>query len=311
MKKEGVIIGIESTAHTLSIVAITRDKRIVLEKNNFFFPEEGMIPSLVSKNHREVYTHWRPHITQGLKLYTVELVGYSSSIGFSCGLKLAKDIAEDLKEIYGCSLIACPHNEGHLEMVKATFEEEVNSGLYVYVSGSNTQVCYFEGTHITPYFETADIAVGNLFDKFTREAGLGAPGGPIVEKLAESYVGELERLPYPLKQGRFYFSGLLEWLRKQTWDIYKKSFCLQEFVFRAIGDAVERLFYILTGTKNVNYLLFSGGVCQNKKLVSMLLKTASYLGLISQDLETPKYHGDNGLMISLLALKKASKNSKF
>lgn len=305
-------MGIESTAHTLGIALTTIEGELLSERKNIYFPETGLIPLEVTRKHREIYSEWRSSLLLELSEFKIAAIGYSSYIGFESGLELAKEIATDIQKETGGVLLPCPHNLAHLEMSKSSFKEPIERGLYVYVSGSNTQISFFEGDTVTPLIETQDIALGNLLDKFARVEGIGAPGGPLIENLARNHSGPLESFPYPLRQGRIDFSGLIEWLSLRDWDLSKKAYHLQEYTFRSVCEAVERSYYLLRNQGVlVDHLLFSGGVCCNNSLSHKLQEIGNLLGLNCKDLVEPRYHGDNGLMIALLARKKLSRNSMF
>ncbi|MGH2343962.1 MAG: tRNA (adenosine(37)-N6)-threonylcarbamoyltransferase complex transferase subunit TsaD, partial [Chloroflexota bacterium] len=55
-----------------------------------------------------------------------------------------------------------------------------------------------------------DDAAGEAFDKVGRGLGLGFPGGPAIQRIAEGYEGDLPRLPRAWLRGTydFSFSGL-------------------------------------------------------------------------------------------------------
>ena len=59
--------------------------------------------------------------------------------------------------------------------------------------------------------KTQDDALGEAFDKTAKILGLCYPGGPLIEKIASLWVGELLQLPIPLKKHagyNFSYSGL-------------------------------------------------------------------------------------------------------
>ena len=128
--------------------------------------------------------------------------------------------------------------------------------------------------------ETRDDAIGESFDKVARLLGLGYPGGPIIEKLAKDYKGELINLPRPMKYTKdfdFSFSGLktavLYTVRKEKKidNNFKKqiSASFQEAAFDVV------IYKTLKAVKQykVKTLTLAGGVSANKALTLEFQKT--------------------------------------
>jgi N6-L-threonylcarbamoyladenine synthase len=96
-------------------------------------------------------------------------------------------------------------------------------------SGGHAELVRAEEDRIVPIARTRDDAPGEAFDKVARRAGLGYPGGPIVDRIAARGNGSR----YPLPIGRpgdgsndFSFSGL-------------KTAMLRELGRRGVGGAVS------------------------------------------------------------------------
>ena len=89
------------------------------------------------------------------------------------------------------------------------------------VSGGHTHLFRFSGPRIDRLARTRDDAAGEAFDKVAKMAGLGYPGGPVVDRLARR--GRAER-PFPIphfKDGSldFSFSGLKTSVRERLAEI--------------------------------------------------------------------------------------------
>jgi N6-L-threonylcarbamoyladenine synthase/protein kinase Bud32 len=165
----------------------------------------------------------------------------------------------------------------------------------LYVSGGNSQVIVFDAGRYQVFGETLDIATGNMLDQFARQTGLGHPGGPRVEKLANksrNYV----KLPYTVKGMDLAFSGLLTAaLRKYEAGKSMEDVCfsLQETAFAMLVEVTERA---LAHAKKKEVLLV-GGVAANQRLREMLsIMTKEHYAEFF--MPPPEYCGDNGAMIA-------------
>ena len=146
----------------------------------------------------------------------------------------------------------------------------------LYVSGGNTQVIAFARGRYRVFGETLDIGVGNLLDKFAREAGLPFPGGPILEKLAREG-RTLVPLPYSVKGMDVAFSGMLTaalTFRKQGTSMEDLAFSIQEVAFAMLTEVTERAMAHLDNPE----ILLGGGVARNKRLQEMVGRMAADRG---------------------------------
>ena len=127
--------------------------------------------------------------------------------GVMVGLSFGKAVAL----ARGLPLVAVNHLEGHA--VSARLAAEVGYPfLLLLVSGGHCQLLAVAGVgDCRRLGSTIDDAAGEAFDKIAKTLGLPYPGGPALEKLAES--GDAERFTLPrMLLGRkdcdFSFSGL-------------------------------------------------------------------------------------------------------
>ncbi len=116
----------------------------------------------------------------------------------------------------GLPFIAVNHLEGHALTARFTHDLAFPY-LLLLVSGGHCQLLAVEGVgRYQRYGTTIDDAVGEAFDKAAKLLGLGYPGGPAVERAAESGDPAGIALPRPML-GRpgsdFSFSGLKTALR--------------------------------------------------------------------------------------------------
>ncbi len=139
-------------------------------------------------------------------------------------------------------------------------------GRLLYLSGGNTQVIGYAHGRYRVFGETLDIGIGNMLDKFGREAGLGFPGGPKLEALAEG--PELEPLPYSVKGMDMAFSGLLTAALRKLADgmpLPRLAYAIQETAFAMACEVAERALAHTGKTE----LVLGGGVACNARLREM------------------------------------------
>ncbi len=117
------------------------------------------------------------------------------------GLSFAKALAYQLK----IPLIGVNHLEGHLA---ANFigKPLPKSFIGLIVSGGHTELTYHRNGAIKILGSTVDDAVGEAYDKSAKLLGLGYPGGPVMDKLAQKGNPKAFRFTRPKQKGRFDFS---------------------------------------------------------------------------------------------------------
>lgn len=138
--------------------------------------------------------------------------------GLIAGLMEAKAIAAALDK----PLYTINHLEGHALTARLT-DRIAFPYLLLLVSGGHTQIIAVEGVgRYRRYASTIDDALGEAFDKTAKLLGLPHPGGPSVEKWAESGDSSRFSLPRPLKGAErpdFSFSGLKTAVRQLSNEI--------------------------------------------------------------------------------------------
>ena len=262
------VLGIESTAHTFGVAVLDFEGKILSNVTDSYVTDKGgMIPLEVRKHHEEVSGKLFRDALNIAKISEgdIEFVAFSNSPGLApClleGMKFSKEIAKRLN----VPIVSVNHCIAHLEIGEVTGAE---NPVLLYASGANTQIISYESGRYRVFGETLDLGVGNFIDTFARYAGLGFPGGPQIEKLAEKSSGKLIELPYSIKGMDVSFSGLqtkLKNLLDKGISINELSYSLQETVFAMLVEASERAL-AHTGKKE---LLLGGGVACNSRLQEM------------------------------------------
>jgi universal protein Kae1 len=289
-------LGIESTAHTFGIGIVSFDGKILANAKESFTTEKGgLIPNEVARHHEQIKDKVLSDALAkaGIKLEEISLVAYSRGPGLTPAiLAVGQKMAVELAKKLNVPIVGVNHSVAHLSI--GNLVTGAKDPVYLYVSGPNTQVIALAGGRYRIFGETLDIGLGNLLDKFARDAGLGFPGGPKIEELAKG--GKYAELPYAVKGMDVSFSGILtkaEHLLKKGTSVNDLCFSLQETCFAMLAEVAERAM-AHTGKKE---LLLIGGVAANKRLKEMLEKMCSARG--AKFYAVPlEYSGDQGAMIA-------------
>jgi N6-L-threonylcarbamoyladenine synthase len=294
-----MIVGIESTAHTFGIGIVSKGEVLCNVREMYTTESGGIIPMESAKHHAEIAEDvWKKALSEAkIEEKDIIAIAFSKSPGLApClieGMKFSKKKVQELK----IPLIPVNHCVAHLEIGGITGAKDP---VLLYASGANTQIIAYEAGKYRVFGETLDIGIGNFIDNFARHLGIGFPGGPKVQELAEkSNEKNYIELPYKLKGMDVAFSGILTKLKqmKESGKYSDEDLCfsLQETVFSMLIEASERAL-AHTGKKE---LLLGGGVGCNSRLQEMCEIMCKERGCKFFVPERPLLV-DNGAMIAYL-----------
>jgi len=261
------VLGIESTAHTFGVGVVKNGKVLANIKRTYTTNKGGIIPLDAAKFHQknkyEIY--FEALNAAKIQESEVEVISFSQGPGLSpClleGMKFAKELSKKLKK----PLVPVNHCIAHLEIGELTGAKDP---VMLYTSGANTQIIAYASGKYRVFGETLDIGVGNFIDTFARYAGIGFPGGPVIQKLAEKSRDYIE-IPYKVKGMDIALSGILtnlkQKLESEKFRLADLAYSMQETVFAMLVETAERAL-AHTGKKE---LLLGGGVACNSRLQEM------------------------------------------
>ncbi len=290
-------LGIETTAHTFG-AGVSTEKKILSNELSMYKTERGgMLPREAADHHYQ--NAWRiiNNALKNAKTSPSELdcIGFSQGPGMGAPLRIGAAIARYLSLKHKKPLVGVNHCIAHLVIGKLL---KAKDPVMLYVSGANTQVIALDEGRYRIFGETLDNGVGNMLDAFARSAGIGFPGGPVIEKLAlkgKRYV----KLPYTVKGMDISVGGLLTNLKQKLGKHKLEDLChsLQETLFSMLVEVSERAM----AHCNKKNLLLTGGVAANKRLQEMCKKMcrARNARLFAPPTNLAR---DNGAMIAYTAL---------
>ncbi len=287
-----IVLGIESTAHTLGI-GVVEDGEILSNVFHTFKPEKGkgLLPRDVADHHVNVFPLVLKESLKkaGVSIKDIDLIAFSQGPGIGAPLKISLVAAKYLGLKYNIPIIGVNHCFAHLKISEHL--TGLKNPLYVYTSGGNTQIIVEkDGFHILG--ETLDIGIGNLFDTFLRDVGLEGHGS-ILEKLARR--GLYIPLPYSVKGLDLVFSGLLTEASKKlkTNKIEDVAYSLMMTSFSMVVEVAERALLL----EDKDSLIVCGGVAQNKTFQKML-KIMCEENEVKFGVAPNEFNRDNGAMIA-------------
>ncbi|MFP3950237.1 MAG: KEOPS complex N(6)-L-threonylcarbamoyladenine synthase Kae1 [Candidatus Micrarchaeia archaeon] len=301
-----LVLGIESTAHTLGI-GVCRNGKILSNAQNIYKPKnEGIVPRKAADHHAEVF----PEVlssslsSAGISMGELDLVAFSQGPGIGAPLAVGCTAAKYLSFKYSKPLVGVNHPYAHVKI--AEHLTGIKNPLVLYVSGGNTQILAEEESGFRIFGETLDIGLGNLFDTFAREAGMAYAHGSALEKLARG--GRYVKLPYTVKGTNLSFTGLQTAAARALREHPARdvAYSLMETAFSMCCETLERALF-LTRRRGI---IVCGGVAQNRRLRSMLHILAKEDG-VKFGVAPDEYNRDNGAMIAyaggLIYKKKGTK----
>lgn len=302
-----IVLGIESTAHTLGIGIVNAKGDILTDIKSVYTPVKGGIhPREAAECHQAASLELlRDALKQAQVTFEqVEAIAFSQGPGLPPALRIGAVMARSLALSLDIPLVGVNHPHAHIE--QARYFCQTKNPLVIYLSGGNTQITTLEGGRYRIFGETLDIALGNMLDMFAREANLSHPGGPKIEQLAKKAKGNYVELPYTVKGMDLAFSGLLtaaKRLLQEGTSLEVVCFSLQETAFAMVAEVAERA---LAHTRR-DELMVTGGVAANARLREMLQIVATEHSARFASVP-PKYAGDNGSMIAYTGLLLAQKD---
>lgn len=212
-----IIMALESSCDETA-VAIVRDGQEILANQIRSQIEAhkvygGVVPELASRAHLEAI---HPLIQAALDEAQVDWsqidgLAVTQGPGLSGALVVGMTTAQSLSWLLDKPLMGVNHLEGHIYANFLAFGEQVQFPLLVLlVSGGHTLLLEMRAHgdyHLVG--QSRDDAIGEAYDKVSRLLGLGYPGGPIIDRLAQS--GNPRAFDFPRSMPGtwdFSFSGL-------------------------------------------------------------------------------------------------------
>ena len=208
------ILGIETSCDETS-ASICIDGKIlsnIIANQSVHEKYGGVVPELASRAHIQ---NILPVIdtaidTAGCTNESLDAIAFTQAPGLIGSLLVGSQFAKSLALSMNVPLITVHHMQAHVIANLIADPKPNFPFLCLTVSGGHTQIVLCESPFAMQVLgETIDDAAGEAFDKSAKLLGLPYPGGPLVDKYAQSGNAERFNFPEPQIPGlNFSFSGL-------------------------------------------------------------------------------------------------------
>lgn len=174
----------------------------------------GVVPEVASRGHLKNLPKLFNEFFQSTKIKIEEIafIAVSCRPGLIGSLLIGSSFAKGLAWSLGKKVYGIDHLEAHLLSPLIDNRELKMPYLCYLVSGGHSMAVIVK--EVGDYHllgKTQDDALGEAFDKVAKILGFQYPGGPIVEKVAKKWKGDLLELPIAYKDKSHYnfsYSGL-------------------------------------------------------------------------------------------------------
>lgn len=320
-------LGIESSCDETSAAIVDNNKNILSHIIYSQIPEHqkygGVVPELAARAHiLAIDDVIRLTLERaGKTIDDIDIVAATAGPGLIGGVLVGWMAATGIANATNKPLVAVNHLEGHalVPRLKATSATDSATNLDVefpyllmLASGGHCQILLVRGVGKYELIgQTLDDSAGEAFDKIAKMLGLGYPGGPVVDKRAQSGDAKRFHFPRPLcdKPGcDFSFSGI-KTAARMLLDKTEQSEINEQFIndfcasFQiAVVDCIinrltnslhdERVKKIMPKT-----LVVAGGVAKNSAIRNAMEKLATDFNM---QFAAPPMNlcTDNGAMIA-------------
>lgn len=303
-----IILGIESSCDE-SAASICKDGKIlsnVVSSQKVHNNYGGVVPEIASREHDRLLNHLvvKSINEANISLNNIEGIGVTKGPGLAGTLLTGVSFAKGFSQSINVPIIGINHLEAHIYANFLAYPKLEYPLVCLLVSGGHTQIWYIKNIFDYELLgDTRDDAAGEAFDKGSRILGLGYPGGPVIEKIANKGNSDAINFPRALMEKdnlEFSFSGLKTSLlylvkKEQLFDVEDIVASYQ----KAILDVLVTKFLRAINIKKVNTCIIAGGVAANnclRRLVNDRLNNRINVYYPDINLCT-----DNAAMIAFLA----------
>ena len=307
-----IILGIESSCDETAAAVCINGKIIssIAQSQEIHSQFGGVVPEIASREHDSQinYIVHRALEDAECTFKDINSIAVTYGAGLLGSLLVGLNYAKGLAIGLNIPFIGVNHLEGHLYASFIPSSDLKYPYICLLVTGGHTQIWEVRkaGVYIL-HSTTVDDAAGEAFDKGARILGLGYPGGPEIEKIAEkgdpfSYPFTIPKIKnYPLN---YSFSGLktaiLYKTREMSEDEREKNLAniaasYQEVIIETLLDRLKKVIH-KTGISNIS---ITGGVSAN-------IRFREKASILSRNYNTQlyfppiEYCTDNAAMIAMV-----------
>jgi len=323
----GTVLGIESSCDETAVALLRENtllSSVVLSQTKTHKPYGGIVPELASREH---VNNLIPLLRTGLKqaklgLKDIDAIAVTSGPGLIGALLVGLSFAKGLAYALNIPYYGVNHLEGHLLSPFLEPHAPPFPYLGLLVSGGHTAL--YEVKDFGSYTclgTTRDDAVGECYDKVARLLGLGYPGGPALDKLAQKGNPQAIDLPHRV-MGKdsldFSFSGIKTAVANKV-DKHKRSHQnkLTSAWLNDMASSFQAACVDILSSKTQRaaeqsgsqHIVVTGGVAANQGLRQRMQSLAQAKGW-QVYFPSLKYCTDNAAMIALAGQQHLKKGER-
>ena len=309
-----IVLGIETSCDDTAAAICSNGKILsnLVSSQKIHQSYGGVVPELASREHDRLlnFLVCNAIVEAGVSLQNIDGIAVTQGPGLAGTLLTGVCFSKGLAQGLDIPVIGINHLEAHIfaRFIDKSYVEF--PFICLLVSGGHTQIWIIkEFDNFKLLGESRDDAAGEAFDKGARILGLGYPGGPHIEKMAEN--GDPHAIKFPKSfmnsnSIEFSFSGLktsLLYFMNNSKSSNEKV--LIEDVAASYQEAIidvliHKLKQSLDQT-NVRTCVIAGGVAANNRLRR---KAQNILDGISIHFPDINYCTDNAAMVAYLGEQK-------
>lgn len=315
-----IILGIDTSCDDTAAAVVENGTKvisnIVSTQTEIHTKYGGIVPELASRKH--IQTIWpvvdEALMVSGIRLEDLAGVAVCHGPGLIGSLLVGCSFAKALCYSKGIPFLAVNHLEGHIFSVFLEESKPVFPFLALIVSGGHT--CLYRVDGFGVYREigrTRDDAAGEAYDKVSKLLGLGYPGGPLIEKVAQD--GNPEAIDFPRAylpdSLDFSFSGLktavLNFVKRNELGVMGKDIphithhallndIAASFQTSVIDVLVRKIEWAIK-KEGIKHVVLTGGVAANRELRKRMKEMGDEKE-VDVFIPAPSFCTDNAAMIA-------------
>lgn len=313
-QKDIVILGIESSCDDTSASVLQNNRVLanITASQKVHESYGGVVPELASRAHQQNIV---PVVHEALKkagisMQEIDAIAFTRGPGLMGSLVVGCSFAKALALATNLPLIDVNHMHAHI--LAHFIDEGIPVPKFPFicltVSGGHTQLVQVDAPlEMKILGSTIDDAAGEAFDKIAKILGLPYPGGPLVDKLAQTGNPLAFQFAEPKVDGyNFSFSGLktsvLYRIQKEvklnpnfiSENLADLCASVQHTILKILFNQLKRV----SSDTGIREIAIAGGVSANSGLRNQLMETGKQL---NWNVFIPKfeYCTDNAAMIAM------------
>ena len=308
----GPLLGVETSCDETSAAVLSTNgtvlSNVISSQHAVHQPFGGVVPELSSRAHIETIEGVASQAMREAGVQWTDLAGLAvtQGPGLAGSLIVGVNYAKALSYALHIPMVGVSHLEGHIASAWLQDPAFPVPCVVLVASGGHSHLYLKQSdAGCTLLGRTRDDAAGEAFDKGAQMLGLEYPGGPAIDRLAQT--GSATAIPFPRSYLRkesldFSFSGLKTALlyKLQEMDQGQRDARIADLAAgyqeAIVTVLVDKAFFAVKSS-GVTALAVVGGVSANTRL-RMLLQRRASTSSIRLSLPPLSYCTDNAAMIA-------------